>query len=102
MVAALAVFLGTVPLRLGSMVDFLGFDADVVKLPDASDMPPRGAERLPSADTTARSRAPRPSTMAETGVLPRNSMETATARSASSSQVVCSSQPLWFGSFVRL
>jgi hypothetical protein len=36
MVAALAVFLGTVPLRLGSMVDFLGFDADVVKLPDAT------------------------------------------------------------------
>jgi hypothetical protein len=45
MVAALAVFLGTVPLRLGSMVDFLGFDADVVKLPDASDMPPRGRRR---------------------------------------------------------
>jgi hypothetical protein len=111
MVAALVVFRGTVP--------------DIVKLPDTdgglpglrgrhretprrgqhapTQMPPRGSQARTSG-STARSRALRawPSTMAETGVLPRNSMETETTRSTSSSQVVCSSQPLWFRSFVRL
>jgi hypothetical protein len=100
MVTALAVSRRTVPLQLGSMVDLLGFEANIPPMrPTCPHVD--AAERLQSADIQFRRevRAPRawPCTMAETGVLPRNSMETSTARSASTS-----SQPLWFGSFVRL
>jgi hypothetical protein len=45
LVAALAAFCGTDPLRMGSMVDFPGFEAHFVELPDPAEMPPHADER---------------------------------------------------------
>ena len=65
-VAALAAFCGTDPLRLGSMVDFPGFEAHVVELPDAADMPPHAdaRERLRGAEIRFRGEVQGPESVA--------------------------------------
>jgi hypothetical protein len=65
-VAALAVFCGTDPLRLGSMVDFPGFEAHLVELPDAAEMPPHAdtAERLRGAEIRFRGEVQGPESVA--------------------------------------
>lgn len=65
-VAALAAFCGTDPLRMGSMVDFPGFEAHVVELPDAADMPAHAdsAERLRGAEIRFRGEVQGPESVA--------------------------------------
>lgn len=65
-VATLAAFCGTDPLRLGSMVDFPGFEAHPVELPSAADMPPHAdaAERLRGAEIRFRGEVQGPESVA--------------------------------------
>ncbi|KAL5218768.1 hypothetical protein ABZP36_019452 [Zizania latifolia] len=65
-VAALAAFCRTDPLRLGSMVEFPGFVAHLVELPDAAEMPPHAdtRERLRGAEIRFRGEVQGPESVA--------------------------------------
>lgn len=65
-VAALAAFCGTDPLRWGSMVDFPGFEAHYVDLPSADEMPSHAdaAERLRGAEVRFRGEVQGPESVA--------------------------------------
>ncbi|CAL4944413.1 unnamed protein product [Urochloa decumbens] len=66
LVAALAAFCGTDPLRMGSMVDFPGFESHFVDLPDPSEMPPHAdaRERLRGAEVRFRGEVQGPESVA--------------------------------------
>ncbi|KAL5219203.1 hypothetical protein ABZP36_019887 [Zizania latifolia] len=65
-VAALAAFCATDPLRLGSMVDFPGFEAYIVDLPDPSEIPPHAdaRDRLRGAEIMFRGEVQGPESVA--------------------------------------